>query len=176
MPAGLTLAEIGAVVSRPLVGLDEESSELERLCLAARAAVADAAAREAAAGLCDSETSEDDEDAEGSSAEDAWGLENGGGAFLGMQQQLPPVPRALHDADPHRRLVKYIVPPAAVPCHHALSLLVQHPLLLLLFLGCCAALEPVLARAGPRLVQLRLLGLLREVDGALDAVLGHEDD
>lgn len=35
--AGLTLAEIGAAVSRPLVGIDEEPSELERLCLMARA-------------------------------------------------------------------------------------------------------------------------------------------
>ena len=36
MRAGLTLAEIGAAMSRPLVGIDEEASELERLCLAAR--------------------------------------------------------------------------------------------------------------------------------------------
>ena len=37
--AGLTLAEIGAVASRPLVGLDEEPSQLEEICAAARAAV-----------------------------------------------------------------------------------------------------------------------------------------
>lgn len=34
---GLTLAEIGALASRPFVGMDEEPSELERLCLEVRA-------------------------------------------------------------------------------------------------------------------------------------------
>ena len=34
--AGLTLAEVGAALSRPLVGMDEEPSELERLCWEAR--------------------------------------------------------------------------------------------------------------------------------------------
>eukprot|EP00884_Botryococcus_braunii_P017565 jgi/Botrbrau1/4492/Bobra.0220s0026.1 len=37
--AGLCLAEIGAVVSRPLVGLDEGPSDLEQMCWAARAEV-----------------------------------------------------------------------------------------------------------------------------------------
>jgi hypothetical protein len=37
-----SLAEIGEVMSRPLVGMDEEASQLERLCLACRAAVLDA--------------------------------------------------------------------------------------------------------------------------------------
>lgn len=37
--AGLTLAEIGAVISRPLVGFDEELSQLEKACQAARSAV-----------------------------------------------------------------------------------------------------------------------------------------
>jgi hypothetical protein len=37
--AGLTLSEIGGVASRPLVGLDEEASELEKACLAAREVV-----------------------------------------------------------------------------------------------------------------------------------------
>ena len=37
--AGLTLSEIGNVLSRPLVGIDEEPSELEKLCAAARAEV-----------------------------------------------------------------------------------------------------------------------------------------
>lgn len=36
-----SLAEIGEVMSRPLVGMDEEASQLERLCLACRAAVLD---------------------------------------------------------------------------------------------------------------------------------------
>ncbi len=36
---GRSLAEIGAVMSRPLVGMEEEASHLERLCIAARAAV-----------------------------------------------------------------------------------------------------------------------------------------
>ena len=35
--AGLTLAEIGALASRPFVGMEEEPSELERLCLEVRA-------------------------------------------------------------------------------------------------------------------------------------------
>ena len=30
--AGLTLAEIATIISRPLVGMDEEASELEKLC------------------------------------------------------------------------------------------------------------------------------------------------
>jgi len=34
--AGLTLAEIGSVASRPLVGMEEEPSELEKACTAAR--------------------------------------------------------------------------------------------------------------------------------------------
>ena len=37
--AGLTLAEIGVAFSRPLVGLDEEPSEVEKLCWSARAEV-----------------------------------------------------------------------------------------------------------------------------------------
>ena len=43
--AGLTLAEIGLVASRQLVGMQEEPSQLESVCLAARAAV-DAATEE----------------------------------------------------------------------------------------------------------------------------------
>ncbi len=70
--AGLTLAEIGAVVSRPLVGLDEESSELERLCLAARAAVT---APQAAAAAEPSDAEEGEDDEAGDSEEDAWGLD-----------------------------------------------------------------------------------------------------
>ncbi len=44
VPAPRSLAEIGGVMSRPLVGMEEEPSPLERLCMEARAAV-DAAAR-----------------------------------------------------------------------------------------------------------------------------------
>ncbi|CAL8468513.1 g8053 [Coccomyxa elongata] len=57
--AGLTLAEIGAAMSRPLVGIDEEASELERLCLVAR---------ELADEVCSSDEEEDSlssSDAEG---------------------------------------------------------------------------------------------------------------
>ncbi|KAK9828648.1 hypothetical protein WJX72_001297 [[Myrmecia] bisecta] len=50
--AGLTLAEIGTVVSRPLVGLDEEPSELEKICHVARQEVEAWAAEEALRGLC----------------------------------------------------------------------------------------------------------------------------
>jgi hypothetical protein len=59
--AGLTLAEIGAAVSRPLVGIDEETSELERLCLVARSH-ADA--------LLASDDEEDDYSLSSSDAED----------------------------------------------------------------------------------------------------------
>ena len=34
--AGMSLSEIGAVMSRPLVGIEEEPSELERVCLRVR--------------------------------------------------------------------------------------------------------------------------------------------
>ena len=37
--AGLSLAEIAAVVTRPLVGLDEDASDLEKICYTARAEV-----------------------------------------------------------------------------------------------------------------------------------------
>lgn len=37
--AGLTLAEIAGVATRPLIGMDEEPSELERICFNARAEV-----------------------------------------------------------------------------------------------------------------------------------------
>lgn len=37
--AGLTLAEIAGVVTRPLIGMEEEPSELERICFNARAEV-----------------------------------------------------------------------------------------------------------------------------------------
>lgn len=55
--AGLTLAEIGTVASRPLVGLDEEASQLETVCLAARAAVDN---------ISDGAISEDEEEDSGS--------------------------------------------------------------------------------------------------------------
>ena len=41
--AGLNLSEIGTIVSRPLVGLDEDPSDLENLCTAVRKMVDDAA-------------------------------------------------------------------------------------------------------------------------------------
>lgn len=34
--AGLTLFEIASIVSRPIVGMDEEPSELEKICMLAR--------------------------------------------------------------------------------------------------------------------------------------------
>ena len=49
------------MVSRPLVGLDEEPSELERLCLAARAAV-EARSAAAAGPLSDSESDDENND------------------------------------------------------------------------------------------------------------------
>jgi hypothetical protein len=39
--AGLTLAEIAGVATRPLIGMEEEPSELERICFNARAEVED---------------------------------------------------------------------------------------------------------------------------------------
>ncbi len=59
--AGLTLAEIGAAMSRPLVGIDEEASELERLCLVAR---------ELADEVCSSDEEEDS--LSSSDAEEDW--------------------------------------------------------------------------------------------------------
>lgn len=50
--AGLSLFEIGSVLSRPLVGLDEDPSELERACAAARAELEE---RRAAGSDADSE-------------------------------------------------------------------------------------------------------------------------
>ena len=41
--AGLNLSEIGTIVSRPLVGLDEDPSDLENICTAVRKMVDDAA-------------------------------------------------------------------------------------------------------------------------------------
>lgn len=40
--AGLSLAEVAAVATRPIIGMEEEASELERICFAARAEVEDA--------------------------------------------------------------------------------------------------------------------------------------
>lgn len=86
--AGLSLAEIGEVMSRPLVGMEEEASQLERLCLACRAAIdsADSASetdgstsdadscgsseRSWPAGHSGSDASDEDADADGS--EDTW--------------------------------------------------------------------------------------------------------
>ena len=58
--AGLSLAEIATVVTRPLIGMDEEPSELERLCFAARTEV-DAFADE----LTDLDEDEEEEEEEG---------------------------------------------------------------------------------------------------------------
>lgn len=44
--AGMSLAEIANVVSRPLIGMDEEASELEKLCYVARSVVDTAAEAE----------------------------------------------------------------------------------------------------------------------------------
>lgn len=54
--AGLSLAEIGIVVSRPLVGLEEESSPLEVMCIAARASIDAAAAQGISNDSSDSDT------------------------------------------------------------------------------------------------------------------------
>ena len=40
--AGLNLSEIGTIMSRPLVGLDEDPSDLEKMCAAAREDVSNA--------------------------------------------------------------------------------------------------------------------------------------
>ena len=60
--AGLNLSEIGTIISRPLVGLDEEPSDLEKLCTAAREAVDNA--------LLVSDN-EDDEEDDGGAAQDS---------------------------------------------------------------------------------------------------------
>lgn len=64
-----SLAEIGEVMSRPLVGMEEEPSQLERLCLACRAAVDGNDSDESDASSCSgSATSERSWDANGSAS------------------------------------------------------------------------------------------------------------
>ena len=58
--AGLSLSEIGSVLSRPLVGMDEEPSELEKLCSAAHAQVMQAAISEELGARWSSLDSDDD--------------------------------------------------------------------------------------------------------------------
>ncbi|KAL4448442.1 hypothetical protein ABPG75_005661 [Micractinium tetrahymenae] len=56
--AGLTLAEIAGVVTRPLIGMEEEPSELERICFNARAEVEDISDEELQEGAEEWEESE----------------------------------------------------------------------------------------------------------------------
>jgi hypothetical protein len=60
--AGLSLSEIAGVVSRPLVGLEDEPSELEQLCEAARREVDEAIAADAAALQSGEEEEEEDDE------------------------------------------------------------------------------------------------------------------
>lgn len=53
--AGLNLSQIGTIVSRPLVGLDEDPSDLENMCTAVRRMVDDAVMSD---GTCDEEEEE----------------------------------------------------------------------------------------------------------------------
>lgn len=65
--AGLTLADIGALCSRPLVGMEEEPSQLERVCWGARAevdALRRAAAKAKAEKAAELEGEEDEEESE----------------------------------------------------------------------------------------------------------------
>lgn len=60
--AGLTLAEIAGVVTRPLIGMEEEPSELERICFNARAEVEDWSDSEDDMAECDEEGEESEEE------------------------------------------------------------------------------------------------------------------
>lgn len=90
--AGLTLAEIATVATRPLIGLDEEPSELERICYAARLEADEAGT------LTDLE----EEDCEGEECEEDEGRGDGGESEPGpragapaAQRSLPPPPAPL---------------------------------------------------------------------------------
>lgn len=56
--AGLTLAEIAGVATRPLIGMEEEPSELERICFNARAEVEELSDEELQDGVEEWEESE----------------------------------------------------------------------------------------------------------------------
>ena len=56
--AGLTLHEIGSVLSRSLVGVDEESSQLEKLCSAARQSTRDLSEDSASSSSSESDAEE----------------------------------------------------------------------------------------------------------------------
>ena len=58
--AGLNLSEIGTIVSRPLVGLDEDPSDLENMCMAVRKLVNHAAMDDAASDEDQQEYSDED--------------------------------------------------------------------------------------------------------------------
>jgi hypothetical protein len=99
--AGLSLSEIAAVATRPLVGLDDEPSPLEELCYGVRAEV-DAAAAEAAGAAGSSSGS----DSELSDLDEEEGEEEGGGggggphpAAADMAASLAAALEAAADAD-----------------------------------------------------------------------------
>lgn len=81
--AGLTLAEIAGVVTRPLIGMEEEPSELERICFNARAEVEE---------LSDEELLQDGveewEESEGKPGVKGAALFPGSGAGVRAQQHL----------------------------------------------------------------------------------------
>jgi len=80
--AGLTLHEIGSVYSRPMVGIDDEPSELEKLCTDAWAYMEDrTAGSEIVPQLLEGCEEEDEE--EESDEETAWGLSDSASSYRG---------------------------------------------------------------------------------------------
>lgn len=103
--AGLSLYEIGTVCSRPLVGLDEELSELEKVCTAARAALDTTIISSDNSGSeSDDEASGDESDASGDVAAAGMGLlalgadDPSAAAVLGPAAVEPPAARAGSEA------------------------------------------------------------------------------
>ena len=110
---GLTLHEIGCVLSRSLVGVDEEPSQLERLCSSARQSTRDLSASEASS---DSASVSDFIAESWEEAEDA------------SQDQDSPLVRACAGLGASRSLRAWLTqPPAGPACCPARAGLTPHP-------------------------------------------------
>lgn len=90
--AGLTLHEIGSVYSRPLLGLDEEPSELEKLCQYAWQHVQEnksSRLRHQGDCLLLEEDEEEEEGDEGSSRGENWGVSDSASSYRSSGQKKP---------------------------------------------------------------------------------------
>jgi len=104
--AGLTLSEIGGLYSRPLVGMDEDPSELEQLCSAAWSHVFAEGGLSDASSLEENDTEEESDvdelgewsDEEPSGEGKAWGVSDSAGSY-GHYQGVPGEPATGADGD-----------------------------------------------------------------------------